>query len=138
MKLCNTSRWKNIRRDLITNISSHTITREETLSIGLKFCTGFDKRILSHSRWNDHSIKKGVKQGIVACCTATATAQKPSIPKRYIDALKDVRRNKDVLITSSGKGGRVVLMDNAEYVGKTNDLLTTPTQSNELTSPEGS
>ena len=78
---------------------------------------------LKNTRWNDQSIEKGIKQGIILCCAAAAAAQKPSIPKRYIVALEELRRNKNIIITSSDKGGEVVVMDKTEYEQKMNDLL---------------
>ena len=130
-ELCNRSNWKNAgRRDLISNFSSHTLTptQEEALSLGLKFSTGLERRnfldyALKNTRWNDQSIEKGIKQGIILCCAAAAAAQKPSIPKRYNVALEELRRNKNIIITSSDKGGGVVVMDKTEYEQKMNDLL---------------
>ena len=129
--LCRDSRWNNIgREDLITNLSSHTLTQtqKEALALGLKFKTNInDKRLADYVgknyHWQDSDIESGFKQGVLLCCKAATASNSYTIPRRYIHALTELRENSGIIITTADKGGGVVVMNKSDYVDKMNTLL---------------
>ncbi|XP_076064990.1 uncharacterized protein LOC143039026 [Oratosquilla oratoria] len=111
--LCNNSRWKEVgRHELITNLSSLRLTKtqEEALSLGLKFSTGINHKttadyVEKNYNWRDSELENGFKQGLILCCSLASRKREPAIPRRYTRALKELRDNNDILITTADKGG---------------------------------
>ena len=128
---CVTSGWRTAgRRDLISNLSSRNLTDIETeaLSLGLKFDVGTTKRdlldyVVANQRWADNDLEVGFKQGVIACCMASAAKSKPSIPRRYVKALQNLGKDNNIIITSADKGGGIVVMDKQMYNQKMQLLL---------------
>lgn len=116
------------RADLVTNISSTTLSTIETeaLSFGLKFATGLknniSKLINLNYRHSDTDFHKGFTQGILAASLDCQNTEF-TLPKRYMNALKSLSTNSDITISPSDKGGGVVVMDTAAYNQKMLDLL---------------
>ncbi|XP_076056373.1 uncharacterized protein LOC143034326 [Oratosquilla oratoria] len=132
--LCNNSRWKEVgRHELITNLSSLRLTKtqEEALSLGLKFSTGINHKttadyVEKNYNWRDSELENGFKQGLILCCSLASRKREPAIPRRYTRALKELRDNNDILITTADKGGGIVILDKLDYVRKMEDLLSDP------------
>lgn len=129
--LCRNSIWGRMgRTHLITNISTYTLTptQEEALSLGFKFGSGINKKdyidyAIRNFRYNESGVDKGIKQGIVLCCAAAVATEKPSLPRRYVKALKELKRNENIVITTADKGGVVVITDYDDYTKKMEDLV---------------
>ena len=130
ISLCNNSRWKKLgRADLVNNISSINLspTETEALSFGLKFATGIKnydmgKIINTNYKHHDSDFDKGFLQCIIAAST-NCHSDEPTLPKRYITALKSLSSNHNIVISPSDKGGGVVIMDSMVYNQKLMDLL---------------
>ena len=128
--LCNKSKWNTIGRpELITNISTYLPTKTEiqALSLGLKFATGLPNHsitnlISKNYRQTDTEFFKGFIQGILTT-TTNSSNHDTTIPKRFSIALKKLANNTNLHITSSDKGGGVVIMDRNTYINKMNSLL---------------
>ena len=63
-------------------------------------------------RLRDTDFQKGFIQGIISA--TTSNDKETTIPKRHIDALKELQINPSITITSSDKGGSVVIMDTTD------------------------
>ncbi|XP_076035385.1 uncharacterized protein LOC143021660 [Oratosquilla oratoria] len=132
--LCSNSRWKEVgRHELITNLSSLRLTKiqEEPLSLSLKFSTGINHKttadyVEKNYNWRDSELVNGFKQGLKLCCSLASRKREPAIPRRYARALKELRDNNDILITTADKGGGIVILDKLDYVRKMEDLLSDP------------
>lgn len=69
-------------------------------------------------------LNAGFIHGILAgICAVGKAEQTPIIPRRFMKALTSLRRNQDIYITSSDKGGGVVILNRADYFTKMQDLL---------------
>ena len=130
--LCASSLWNTIGRpDLIHNLSSHHLspTETEALSFGLKFATGLPKQNLvdtltKNYRYTDTDFLKGYIQGIISASMKNHNnSHEHTLPKRHLDALQTLAHNEKLTITSSDKGGGVVIMDTTTYHSKIYDLL---------------
>ena len=130
VSLCRKSRWKEIGRpDLVMNLSNYNLTDTETeaLSLGLKFSTGGGRYQLTdlisrNYRHTDSDFTKGFIQGILISATTPSNFES-SIPKRYVLALKKLKRNNNIHITPSDKSGGIVIMDRNNYIDKMSTLL---------------
>ena len=69
-------------------------------------------------------MEKGFSQGVIACCKAMADSKPKTIPKRFETALRNLGKNKDIIITTADKGGGVIIMDKVDYTRKMMELLT--------------
>ncbi|XP_063849711.1 uncharacterized protein LOC135093961 [Scylla paramamosain] len=112
------------------NISNKTLARYEleALSLGLKFDTGkntntYADYVLKNYTWTNSDVEKGFIQGVLACYSSLASEQPSAIPKRYREALNNLRKDDSVMITKSDKGGGVVIMNKADYSAKMMNLL---------------
>lgn len=129
--LCANSKWASAgRKDLISNMSSRTLTQyeEEALSYGLKFSSGKDRRdladhVINNYRFNDKEADKGFIQGVVTCCKAMADSEPNALPKRYLTALEVLAKDDSIIITTADKGGGVILLDKSDYDEKMRVLL---------------
>ncbi|XP_076034579.1 uncharacterized protein LOC143021171 [Oratosquilla oratoria] len=61
--------------------------------------------------WRDSELENGFKQGLILCCSLASRKREPAIPRRYTRALKELRDNNDILITTADKGGVLALMN---------------------------
>ncbi|XP_076030074.1 uncharacterized protein LOC143018524 [Oratosquilla oratoria] len=128
----NKNTWKDVGRpDLIHNISSYILTQpqQQALSLSPKFETGTNTKQLSqypekNYKWRTNNIDIDFIQGILLCCTFAAKDRHPPIPRRFIMALNELRRNENNIITTADKGGVIVIMDKADYIYKMEHLLT--------------
>jgi len=128
--LCNNSTWKEVgRSNLIHNISNTELkpVEYEALQFGLKFATGLNKHNLTrliniNYRHSDSDFQKGFVQGLITAST-TCDNDDPVLPQRYITALKSLSNNQEILITSSDKGGGIVIMNSSQYNDKMLELL---------------
>ena len=141
-RLCESSSWKTAgNTGLITNLSSRSLSQVETeaLSLGLKFYTGKSSNsyldyVIRNTKYGDSDIDKGFKQGFVTCLTALAGSSKPVIPRRYMKSLQELSRDPNIVISSSDKGGGVIILDRLTYDSKMLDLLSDTTIYEEVTS----
>ena len=128
--LCINSQWKSLGNpNLINNLSDITLSQNETeaLSFGLKFATGISKKsevcdtIIKNYHSQDTDFEKGFIQGIIT--SSLSSTNETSLPRRYITALKNLSKRQDITITSSDKGGGIVIMNTNTYNDKMMDLL---------------
>ena len=131
-RLCEESRWHNVgREDIVTNISNVDLTRDQksALSLGLKFSIGTTDRNTDHwlarnYRYQHTDIDNGFIQGVVFCLDSISRQQKtPILPRRFMEALKDLQNRDDVIITRHDKGGGVAIMSTPDYNRKMGELL---------------
>ena len=130
-KLCLESKWNNAGNDtLITNLSSKVLSNNEkqALSLGLKFDSGKDRytfaeHVNRNYKWNDSETEKGFVQGILTCFKALADNEKSYLPRRYTEALKNLAKNEQIVITQADKGGGIIIMDSVHYKEKIKALL---------------
>ena len=129
--LCRHSDWSTAgSEDLVINISSKPLspTELQALSLGLKFDTGSDKRPLSYylsrSRLPGASdVDKGFAQGVITTMHCLKTIQAPTLPSRFVEALRKLGEDDSLHITQDDKGGGVVVMDKATYLTKMSEIL---------------
>ena len=140
--LCSSSKWCTLSRpELINNLSNHTLTTTqlEALGFGLKFATGLPHHsmtdlITKNYRFNDTDFRKGFIQGIIAI--TSHNIPETTIPKRYIEALKQLHHKKTLIITPSDKGGGIVIMNTQDYNNKMMDLISDNNVYSETTLPK--
>ena len=80
------------------------------------------KIINTNYKHHDSDFDKRFLQGIITAST-NCHSDEPTLPKRYITALKSLSSNHNIVISPSDKGGGVVIMDSAVYNQKLMDLL---------------
>ena len=120
ISLCNKSRWNNLGRADLVNISSISFSPVETkaLSFRLKFATGIKnhmgKLINTNYKHHDFDFHKGFLQGIIAAST-NCHSDELTLPNRYITALKSLSSNHNIIISLSDKCGGVVIMESTVY-----------------------
>ena len=127
----NNSKWRTIgRHDIYVNLSDRILTdvEKEALSFGPKFDTGKQKKdladtLITNHRWHDSYID----QGLVLATVVSAKGTQSSLPRRYIRALKDLRNDQSIIITTADKGGGFVIMNRTDYDTKMGSLLDDPT-----------
>ena len=115
--LCRNSPWTQAgRQDLVLNLSAKPLStlEQEALSLGFKYDTGETYKPLSHyliknSTYKDQDIEKGFKQGLTTACFAMSKSNFPALPKRYIQTLQELRKDKTRTVTQADKGGGVVI-----------------------------
>ncbi len=100
----------------------------ERLLLGFKFNSGVSTKgpidyVGRNSHWKDNDTMSVFKQGVVVCCSTAARSNVPTLPRRYLRALKELRNNNDIVVTTADKGGGVVIMNRHDYVKKMEDLL---------------
>ena len=128
---CNNSRWTTVgRTDLIDNRSKRVLTQEEieALSLGLKFDIGYSATspanlVRKNNRYNSHNLDSGFRQGLIVFAHAIARSNPSNIPRRHVEALKSLAADTSINISSSDKGGGIVILDNEEYLDKMHALL---------------
>ena len=115
--------------DLVNNIFGISLSPIETeaLSFGLKFATciknhDMGKLINTNYKHHDSDFLEGYLQGIITAST-NCYSDELTLPNRYITALKSFSSNHNIVISSSDKGGGVVIMDSTVYKQNLMDLL---------------
>ena len=96
----------------VTHIQIST-TEMEALCLGLKFAAGIYKNIIANITLDtyqncDTDCSKGFIQRIIL--TATSQPNKPSLPKRYEQALSNPTQNPNFIISPADKSSDVVIM----------------------------
>lgn len=123
--LCTNSRLKEIGNpNLIDNLTKFkiSITENEALCLGLKFTTGLKKvDIVTTLTKKQQRFRKGVVVGILAATLTNANGN--ALHRIYIRAMENLSTNKDIIITPSDKGDRIVTMDNNVYIEKLESRL---------------
>ena len=130
-RTCNRSRWGSVgRTDLVDNRSTRELTQTEVeaLSLGLKFDIGYSgtsisKLVRKNNRYSSHDLDNGFIQGLAIASHAMARSASSNLPRRYVQALTSLAADKSINISSSDKGGGIVIIDNAEYLEKMLALL---------------
>ena len=102
-------------------------TETEALSFGLKFATGIKnhnmgKLINTNYKYHDSDFHEGYLQGIIAAST-NCNSDEMTLSNRYITALKFLSSNPNIVISTSDKGGDVVIMDSTVYKQTLMDLV---------------
>ena len=131
---CVTSRWSTVvRDDLVTNLSSKPLTpvQLQALSLGAKYDTGICRKdivdvIQSNYRRKSSSIEKGFAQGLAMCTLSVAKNQPSAIPRRHLQALKELGRDETLAIVPADKGGGLVILDRIDYINKMLALFNDP------------
>ena len=77
----------------------------------------------SNYRYELPEIEKGFIQGVSVASMAAARSQPSVIPLRHLKALRDLRKDGDLAIVSSDKGGGLVVLDKVDYDRKGSQLL---------------
>ena len=127
--LCSNSPWAHFgRHNMVKNLSTASLTEAESeaLSFGLKFATGLNNKSITDTlgknyRKNDTDFDKGFIQGIIAAMITQN--DEPTIPRRYIIALKNLAKNRDIVISPSDKGSGIVIMDTIQCNDKMLNIL---------------
>ena len=130
-RTCNRSRWGSVgRTDLVDNRSTRELTQTEVeaLSLGLKFDIGYSgtsisKLVRKNNRYSSHDLDNGFIQGLAIASHAMARSASSNLPRRYVQALTSLAADQSINISSSDKGGGIVIIDNAEYLEKMQALL---------------
>ena len=131
---CVASKWSTVvRDDLVTNLSSKPLTpvQLQALSLGGKFDTGICRKdivdvIQSNYRTNTSSIEKGFIQGVAMCTLSAAKNQPSALPRRHVQALKDLGKDRSLAVVPADKGGGLVILDRIDYVNKMLALFNDP------------
>ncbi|MGL5707589.1 MAG: hypothetical protein ACRDDF_04915, partial [Aeromonas sp.] len=66
------------------------------------------------------------KSTLVDCCHQYRASQLPQnklLKREHLEAIKELRGNKDILITRPDKGDGIVIMNKSDYVEKLNNIL---------------
>ena len=75
-------------------------------------------------RRNDqHLSNPDILRGTMLPYLLNLVKQGPFLPKRLHDALRSLKKNKNIVIFPADKGGKPVVMDTQEYINKANNLL---------------
>lgn len=133
-RLCDNSVWEQYSlSENVVNLSNYILDKTETdlLGLGLNFAlnpvkkhaldyiVNFDKFLARHNYNQDVLCLKGfLLQGIADCLQ-----DKCGLPHRFQLALTKLKKNNDIIITKSDKGGKVVVLNKADYLDKASDLL---------------
>ena len=134
-RLCNESIWNHLTMpENVVNMSSRHLSHLESnvLGLGLSFSLPPSKRDIvstaaSFDRFlfqnRQHIEKPDLFRGIVSPLLLSIKNESPLLPKRMQQALTDLDRCMDIKVMPADKGGKVVIMDRAEYDAKIFDLL---------------
>ena len=136
-KLITDSPWyKSSNKENVVNLSKHVLTpsEEELLGLGLNFSLPHGKTsildfVSNLEKWQKQ--KEGfqysfVKNNLNGIIKDVSTLQSDYIPKRLLNAIKDLKKDKNLRITKADKGGKIVLLDVTEYKEKMKRLLNDP------------
>ncbi len=122
----------------VVNLSTTRLTANQSraLNLTLKFCQipksvpylHLIAAVESAARGLDRSDEAAGSQYHAACAEAiqTATVPDPNITKRDRDALAQLQRNNSIIVTSSDKGGKVVILDQNQYTEMVLEHLSDP------------
>ena len=127
----NKSTWRTMGRDdIVTNLSDRPLSavEREALSLGPKFDTGKQNKdladmLISNHRWSESATDQGVIQGLVLAAFASAKGTPSSLPRRYLQALKGLRKDESIRLTTADKGGGFVVLNTQDYRAKMHTLL---------------
>ena len=117
--LCDLSDWNKAGSDfLVTNLSERFLKKTEkakaVLSLGLKFDKGGPNRhlqdfVIRNHRYGDSDIDKDFRQGVSACMSALARDNASAIPKRFVAAMKSLKDDPKIIITTAERVVGLVL-----------------------------
>ena len=128
------SKWSTVvRDDLVSNLSSKTLTpiQLQALSLGARFDTGICRKdivdvIQSNYRRNVSSIERGFVQGVSMCTLSVAKNQPSALPRRHLQALKELGKDETLAIVPADKGGGLVILNRIDYINKMMALFNDP------------
>ena len=122
-----------VRDDLVTNLSSKPLTavQLQALSLGAKYDTGICWKdivdvIQSNYRRKSNSIEKGFVQGVGMCTLSVAKNQPSALPRRHLQALKELGKDDTLALTPADKGGGIVILNRTDYINKMLALFNDP------------
>ena len=112
----------------------------EVLSLGMKFCpnrtykdrleieTQFEMLSEQLTDLSPHDVSEleSLKSTFVDTCfkyNRTRTRQRGLLDKEHIEALKDLAKNKDYMLSKPDKGSGVVILNTADYDSKLSSIL---------------
>ena len=133
--LCRGSLWnKYSNRNNIHNISSHNLTENEIVVLGLGMSFNLEPRkdemlntiasLEKLLKWMDNSPnEKQQIRGMIPPLLHSYSKEIPLLPKRLNEAMRDLKNNPNIKILPADKGGKVVVMDQQEYLIKAHRLL---------------
>ena len=105
-----------------------TLTNDETIALSfvLKFATGIrgadtTDTVMKNYRFGDSDFTKGFIQGIIYA--SHTTVDEPSLPRRYLSALQELSKRRDIHISPADKGGGIVIQNLTDYNSKMENLL---------------
>ena len=130
-KLFFDSKWcKYSREDCIVNLSSLRLSRSMScvLGCGLSFCLPPNECVIIKflCDLNSPEYKIGemldVSRGFILNGIIRNLGRKV-LPTRLVSALRDLERNKDIVITKADKGNKVVILNRDEYEEQLSSVL---------------
>ncbi|XP_076036095.1 uncharacterized protein LOC143022045 [Oratosquilla oratoria] len=132
-RLCNNSVWSKFSlTNNVINQSNVILTKfeQEVLGLGVSFALkpvkhhaldyiiGFDKFMTANEYDKDLQCLKGVLlQGIMDCFK-----DDNGLPKRYKQAVNNLLKHKNIIITRTDKGGKIVILNQSDYNTKALNL----------------
>ena len=133
--LCKNSAWnKYSNTDSVINLSSKNLTNNEiiVLGLGLSFNLEPDKSDKLNTissmekllyRYRENISEPQHVRGLIAPTLLSYDKGEQVLPCRLNNALKNLRSNHDIKILPADKGGKIVILDNNEYIDKAQSLL---------------
>lgn len=123
----------------IVNLSSYelSLVEKQALCKGLNFCIPFLPRQeyidceferyfnqLSFLNASSADSLTKLKSDLVSTSKSFRSWRRPTVlPREHLQALRDLRSNKDLIICKPDKGNSVVLLDRSDYVSKVDSVL---------------
>ena len=134
-KLINDSLWtKAPLLDCVTNLSSRVLTdaQHQVLGLGLGFALPPGPDSLAnflvelnnlHRYGKDIYDELHTLRGIGLSYLQNLELHSTGFPKRFMEAIGQLKKMEDILITRADKGNRIVVLDKAFYIAKGEELL---------------
>ena len=134
--------FPNRPENYVFNLSDKVLNQKqlEVLSLGMKFCpnrtykdrleieTQFEMLSEQLTDLSPHDVSEleSLKSTFVDTCfkyNRTRTRQRGLLDKEHIEALKDLAKNKDYMLSKPDKGSGVVILNTADYDSKLSSIL---------------
>ncbi|XP_076049509.1 uncharacterized protein LOC143030235 [Oratosquilla oratoria] len=127
------SDWtKNANPNFVVNLSDKELSEDVSVALGygLKFAYSnkdldyveIAKSISNFEKYCDLSLEdKNICKGIIYA--SLNNPRVPNCPDRFMKALGDLKKDKDLHITRADKANAVVILNREDYFAKMSDLL---------------
>ena len=133
--LCDRSAWTRYSlTECVTNLSAYDLTKNQLLLLGLGLsfampprpedCVDFMAALQDlESYARDIIPELKTLKGFALNGIDHLTKHVSGLPKRYLQALHELQRNKDIMILPADKGNQVVILDRSTYLSKGEEML---------------